>query len=294
MTIAFKIKVVLVCAAGFSSSLSVWPLLTANDATDTVLRTQQTIVSLQGGTFSYPVAGDFTRDGKQVEAPLVEVRFPSPVAIMKNRVSAADYHRCVEDGACAALDHDVVIAPDRPAVQVSWYDADHYAGWLTRKTGETYRLPTDEEWTFASESKFGNGSVPTDYNEATHLSAHHEHEANRELVGSGEPVSEWTNTCFVRAVLNDDGAAVSRNRNCGVRVVEGEHRAYVTDFIRDARAAGCEAGTPPDNLGFRLVHEEKTWTALYWLNATVAPEPLGQLSEFQVPPNKTHLSHSTF
>lgn len=49
--------------------------------------------------------------------------------------------------------------------------------------------------------------------------------------------------------------------NCGVRVAEGAHRAYVTDFIRDARADGCAQGVPPANLGFRLVREERSWLA---------------------------------
>ena len=49
--------------------------------------------------------------------------------------------------------------------------------------------------------------------------------------------------------------------NCGVRVAEGAHRAYVTDFIRDARAGGCAQGVPPANLGFRLVREERSWVA---------------------------------
>ena len=49
--------------------------------------------------------------------------------------------------------------------------------------------------------------------------------------------------------------------NCGVRVAEGAHRAYVTDFIRDARAGGCTAGRPPSHLGFRLVREEPSWVA---------------------------------
>jgi hypothetical protein len=44
-----------------------------------------------------------------------------------------------------------------------------------------------------------------------------------------------------------------RTENGGVRVVEGQHRTYVADFIRDARAGGCAVGTPPANLGFRLV-----------------------------------------
>jgi len=37
--------------------------------------------------------------------------------------------------------------------------------------------------------------------------------------------------------------------------VEGAHRAYMTDFIRDPRSGGCAAGVPPANLGFRLVVE---------------------------------------
>jgi hypothetical protein len=41
-----------------------------------------------------------------------------------------------------------------------------------------------------------------------------------------------------------------------VRVVEGRHRTYISDFIRDARAGGCAIGTPPTSLGFRLVRED--------------------------------------
>ena len=70
-------------------------------------------------------------------------------------------------------------------------------------------------------------------------------------------VWEWTNTCFVRTALDETGKASEHDANCGVRVVEGQHRAYVTDFIRDARAGGCAAGVPPSNLGFRLVRERK-------------------------------------
>jgi hypothetical protein len=56
----------------------------------------------------------------------------------------------------------------------------------------------------------------------------------------------------------------SRPTNSGPREDEecgdpGQHRAYVTDFIRDARAGGCAVGVPPDNLGFRLVREPRSW-----------------------------------
>ena len=85
----------------------------------------------------------------------------------------------------------------------------------------------------------------------------------------GGNVWEWTASCFMRRVLDDDGTIISESPNCGVRVVEGQHRAYVTDFIRDAKAGGCAVGVPPDNLGFRLVLEPK-WPSAWRLIARAA------------------------
>jgi len=70
-------------------------------------------------------------------------------------------------------------------------------------------------------------------------------------------VWEWTDTCFIRQSLDAMGKPARASIvNCGVRVVEGEHRTFVTDFIRDATGGGCAVGKPPSNLGFRLVREE--------------------------------------
>jgi hypothetical protein len=79
-------------------------------------------------------------------------------------------------------------------------------------------------------------------------------------------VWEWADTCFTRATL-DSGKAHVVTVNCGVRAVEGQHRTYMTDFIRDARAGGCAAGIPPANLGFRLVRDGGGET---WLEAAMA------------------------
>ncbi|QWG19284.1 formylglycine-generating enzyme family protein [Bradyrhizobium sediminis] len=279
MLIAFKLKLALVCAAGLAGPLAVAPLLDETGSSGTTLRDPPAFVELQPGTISYRVAGDFTRASKQIEAPLASVRFTRPLSIMKHQVSAADYQRCVDDAGCRPLSPGVKPLADRPAVQISWHDADAYASWLSRKTGEHYRLPTDEEWAYAAGSRYKDDSLPVDDNDPSkRWIARYDRESNREYGADSEPQSfghfganenglydtagnvwEWTSTCFVRTRLDDEGRATSRNSNCGVRVAEGQHRTYVTDFIRDARAGGCAVGVPPSNLGFRLVREHKSW-----------------------------------
>jgi formylglycine-generating enzyme required for sulfatase activity len=75
-------------------------------------------------------------------------------------------------------------------------------------------------------------------------------------------VWEWTDSCFTRNSVDQAGIAVVTGMNCGVRVVEGRHRAYVTDFIRDPRGGGCTIGTPPSNLGVRLVRDDSSGQGL--------------------------------
>jgi formylglycine-generating enzyme required for sulfatase activity len=84
----------------------------------------------------------------------------------------------------------------------------------------------------------------------------------RGLQDVGGNVWEWTNTCFLRFSIEPTGAARVTNTNCGVKVVQGAHRTYMTDFIRDPRTGGCAAGVPPANLGFRLVVEDERLPAI--------------------------------
>jgi hypothetical protein len=56
--------------------------------------------------------------------------------------------------------------------------------------------------------------------------------------------------------MDIDGKRIASSiDNCGVHVVEGFHRTYMSNFIRDGKSGGCAVGTPPDNLSFRLVRD---------------------------------------
>ena len=68
-------------------------------------------------------------------------------------------------------------------------------------------------------------------------------------------VWDWTSTCFVRHAAGQRGSH-SEMESCGVRVVEGAHRTYLTDFVRDPKGGACSVGTPPSNLGIRLVRDD--------------------------------------
>ena len=223
------------------------------------------MVELAPHDFLYPLAGNFTRGGKPAAVPLRDVRPPHSLAIMRRQVSAADYRRCIVDGGCPDAP-DLTDDGERPAVTVSWRDATAYAAWLSRHLGATYRLPTDDEWAFAAGSRFTPLAIPATGDdpaaialaqyerEATLAAAEAVPDANENgLLGLAGIVAEWTDTCYRHVELDALTAPVV---NCGLRVVEGRHRTYMPDFIRNPRAGGCAIGTPPRNLGFRLVRED--------------------------------------
>ena len=231
-------------------------------------------VILSDLTFSFRPAGDFQLDGEPTDAPLQQRRFDR-IEIMRNQVSAAEYAACVADDACPVAPEPTGGAAQMPVTQVSWQDAQAYARWLSERTGDFWRLPTDAEWAAAAGSKFKDdalrltaGSARSDRWLATYdaETAARGEDALRPRGASGVnengvqdlagSVWEWTDTCFTRYALTNDGAKPGAV-NCGVRVVEGAHRSYVTNFIRDARAGGCAAGKPPANLGIRLVRETR-------------------------------------
>ncbi|MEH2540811.1 MULTISPECIES: SUMF1/EgtB/PvdO family nonheme iron enzyme [unclassified Bradyrhizobium] len=267
MLIVMKVKVAMLAGALAAPILATALAPTPQSDADGVLRLAST-------SFSYRAAGDFSRNGRPVEGPLRGHRLPADLVVMKRQVTVAEYARCVDEGACPRIGA-AAGAQNVPVVGVSWHDASAYAAWLSRKTGIIHRLPTDEEWTFAAAEKARDEAMPlvdpSDPAQAWIARYETESARDRPAATAAQPggtfgtnsnglddlagnVWEWTNSCFVRVSLEGERERIT-NTNCGVRVVQGAHRSYMTDFIRDPRSGGCAAGVPPPNLGFRLVIE---------------------------------------
>jgi formylglycine-generating enzyme required for sulfatase activity len=273
MLLALKLKTGLAVLLAAPLALSGMP---ASDAPRAGGNAAVEMITLAPGDVSYRAAGDFARAGRPANASVRAVRIDKPLTIMAHQVTAAEYARCSAAGACPRLPTSDS-PPDRPVVGVSWRDATVYAAWLSRETGERFRLPTDREWAYAAGNRYHDDVLPEgDANDPSRRwLARYEAESERGkpadaapqpigtfgandhgLLDVGGNVWEWTDSCFVRGAIEADGEVRATLVNCGVRLVEGAHRTFVSDFIRDARAGGCAVGTPPSNLGFRLVRED--------------------------------------
>jgi len=126
------------------------------------------IVALPAGSF---MMGDVTGTAPADERPGHEVRLDYRLAIGRYEVTFEEWDACIADAGCRHRPGDGGKGRgNRPVVDVSPADIAAYLGWLSRKTGKRYRLPSEAEWEYAARA--GEASAWHSGNEPGRLCAY--------------------------------------------------------------------------------------------------------------------------
>lgn len=117
----------------------------------------------QGPEMVVVPAGTFTMGSPSSEAgrrdeegPQRTVRISYSFAAGKTEVTWAEWEACVADGGCSNSGPDSAGGDEgwgkgsRPVINVSWEDSQAFVAWLSRKTGEQYRLLSEAEWEYVA------------------------------------------------------------------------------------------------------------------------------------------------
>ena len=167
---------------------------------------------------------------------------------------------------------------DHPVVGVSWMDAQLYLRWLSQKTGQVYRLPTEAEWEYAcragTRTAFSFGDTIS--TEQANYDGHYTYNGGQRgayvqgtsKVGAYQPnpwglfdmhgnVWEWT-----QDVVHDnyvgapaDGRAWEEGGDPARRVLRGGSWLYNPRYLRSAVRNGFSAVLANDIVGFRVARK---------------------------------------
>jgi formylglycine-generating enzyme required for sulfatase activity len=90
------------------------------------------------------------KDRYDNEGPQHKVTIARPFAVSKFDVTFADWDACVSVGGCRHVSESDMGRGTKPVINVTWDDAQTYVAWLSKMTGQPYRLLTESEWEYAA------------------------------------------------------------------------------------------------------------------------------------------------
>jgi formylglycine-generating enzyme required for sulfatase activity len=231
------------------------------------------------------------------ETPRKNVRIGYKFAVGKSEVTKGQYKTFVRDtdrgtgDGCYAFDNGkwnkeaskswrdpgYSQQDNHPAVCVSWDDAKAYVRWLSRKTGQTYRLLSESEWEYTARAgtetvrywghdwenkegcKYANVADFSDLFDCSDgykfTSPAKKYRANRfglhDMLGN---VWEWTEDCWHNSYNGApaNGSAWTTGGNCRVRVLRGGSWDVKPRNLRSAYRVRNSTVDRFINLGFRV------------------------------------------
>jgi formylglycine-generating enzyme required for sulfatase activity len=164
-----------------------------------------------------------------------------------------------------------ILAHELPVTSITWFDAMAYTHWLSEYTGDTYSLPSEEQWEYAAQAgqgagiQFSWGNLPGSNQANCRDCGSRWSDISVAPVGSfaANPfglfdmhgnAAEWTLGCFhdqdERVERRVNGQRLSTCRNATLR---GGSFRNSANRIRVWQRAGHDSTRGADDIGFRVV-----------------------------------------
>jgi formylglycine-generating enzyme required for sulfatase activity len=207
----------------------------------------------------------------EYENPPHRVTIAKPFAIGRHEVTFDQWDMCVADGGCKHRPEDRDWGRgDRPVINVSWLDAKAFVAWLSQKTGQTYRLPSEAEWEYAAKGGTNSpywwgrdvGSRQANCRECNtgtsqQTSAVGSYKANPfGLHDTSGNAAEWVEDCW-----NDNYRGAPQNGSpwltgqCRLRVLRGGAFDSAAKYLRSTARFRYDSDVRYSANGFRVVRE---------------------------------------
>ena len=235
-----------------------------------------TMAVIPGGTF-WMGSPEGQGQGKR-EQPQHQVTIAIGFAVSIHETTFDQWDTCVKYGDCRpGVNSGSWERGKRPVINVTWNDAKTYTRWLSRMTGQNYRLLSEAEWEYAARAAkpesaetdqtlyfFGNDDEAQLPKYAWYADGKNRdpHEVGQlkpnpnglyDIYGN---VWEWVEDCFKEgyAPSQTDGKAWTAEP-CGKHVMRGGSFRYRASMLRSAARGLDGVDTRDDDRGFRVARQ---------------------------------------
>jgi formylglycine-generating enzyme required for sulfatase activity len=203
-------------------------------------------------------------DRAEVEGPQHEVTIARPFAVSKFEVTFGQWETCIQYGGCAHIGNEFG-GGKQPAINISWYDAKKYVDWLSKVTGNPYRLLIEAEWEYAARARStgpysfeGDASILGEYawyGENSHGETHPVGEKKPNAFGLYDMqgnVFEWVEDCAAGYAGSPSDGTAWTGADCGERIIRGGSWVNGPELLRSASRNSARVVATVMFLGFRV------------------------------------------